>query len=143
LEEAPVDEFTVQADSGTANEVKKKETLKAFVGCVMDFPHFKLPSLLLRKMAESMTLDQQRLAVKRQALVNRVITKDLSSRMEKLSRTRASQHIPYYYLHMDDVAKPTRGNSAGSVLIAKGAAAPVSGEAQSPAANSGQPEGQL
>jgi len=95
LADATVDEL-----DASSHEIGSKGT--AHLESMAEFPHFKLHSLLLRKMAQSMTLEQQRLAIKRQALVNRVINQGLPARMENVRKNRANQHIPYYYLHMED-----------------------------------------
>merc|ERR1711939_87621 len=59
--------------------------------------YFRLNNVLIRKVGGSMVLEQQKKAIKRQALVERVLMKDLPCRMEELKRKKAIPHIPWYY----------------------------------------------
>jgi len=58
---------------------------------------FKLNNVLIRKVGDSMILEAQKKAVKRQALMERVLAKDLPLRMEELRRRKAIPHVPWYY----------------------------------------------
>lgn len=58
---------------------------------------FRLNNVLIRKVGNSMVLEAQKKAVKRQALMDRVLAKELPSKMVELRRKKAIQHIPWYY----------------------------------------------
>eukprot|EP00397_Hematodinium_sp_SG-2012_P004734 GEMP01004748.1.p1 GENE.GEMP01004748.1~~GEMP01004748.1.p1 ORF type:complete len:1084 (+),score=199.12 GEMP01004748.1:212-3463(+) len=58
---------------------------------------FALNNFLIRKVGGSMVLEQQKKAIKRQALIERVLQKDLPARMQELARKKAVPHIPWYY----------------------------------------------
>eukprot|EP00392_Amoebophrya_sp_AT5.2_P017890 g18312.t1 len=58
---------------------------------------FRLSNTLVRKVAGSMTLEAQKRGVKRQALMDRTLKKDLPARMEALRKKKAIPHIPWYY----------------------------------------------
>jgi len=59
--------------------------------------YFALNNFLIRTVGASMILEQQKKAIKRQALIERVLQKDLPARMEALARKKAIPHIPWYY----------------------------------------------
>jgi len=59
--------------------------------------HFQTRNLLIRAIAFSMVLEQQRKSVKRQALVDRALSQKLPARMEVLALKKNAQHIPWYY----------------------------------------------
>merc|ERR1712093_534748 len=59
--------------------------------------YFRLNNVLLRKVGGSMVLEAQKKAVKRQALMERVLAKDLPDRMKSLAKKKATPHIPWYY----------------------------------------------
>jgi len=59
--------------------------------------YFRLNNFLIRKVGASMILEQQKKAIKRQALIERVLQKDLPARMAELERKKAIPHIPWYY----------------------------------------------
>lgn len=58
---------------------------------------YRLDNVLVRKVAGAMLLDQQKKAIKRQALMDRCLAKDLPTRMETLNRRKETPHIPWYY----------------------------------------------
>lgn len=58
---------------------------------------FKMNKLLIRAVGSSMILENQRKAVKRQALMNRAIAKNLPGRMREINSRRGAGHIPWYY----------------------------------------------
>mmetsp|Transcript_46646 Transcript_46646/g.82231 ORF Transcript_46646/g.82231 Transcript_46646/m.82231 type:complete len:1068 (+) Transcript_46646:153-3356(+) len=58
---------------------------------------FRLNNVLIRKVGDSMVLEAQKKAVKRQALMERVLAKELPARMTEVKRKKAIQHIPWYY----------------------------------------------
>lgn len=58
---------------------------------------FRLNNVLIRKVGNSMVLEAQKKAVKRQALMERVLAKELPARMTEVKRKKAIQHIPWYY----------------------------------------------
>lgn len=59
--------------------------------------YYRLHNVLVRKVAGAMLLDQQKKAIKRQALMDRCLAKDLPSRMEVLNKRKAVPHVPWYY----------------------------------------------
>jgi len=60
-------------------------------------PYFKLRNVLIRKVGGAMVLEAQKKAVKRQALVDRALARELPQRMQQLYRQRKVPHIPWYY----------------------------------------------
>jgi hypothetical protein len=59
---------------------------------------FILDNLLIRKVARSMVLHQQALKIKRQALMHRVINRDVPERIAALKQRGNSLRTPYYDL---------------------------------------------
>eukprot|EP00747_Dinoflagellata_sp_TGD_P063140 gnl/TRDRNA2_/TRDRNA2_153325_c0_seq1.p1 gnl/TRDRNA2_/TRDRNA2_153325_c0~~gnl/TRDRNA2_/TRDRNA2_153325_c0_seq1.p1 ORF type:complete len:370 (+),score=89.11 gnl/TRDRNA2_/TRDRNA2_153325_c0_seq1:54-1112(+) len=70
---------------------------KQFLGEDNALECFRLNNVLIRMVGDAMVLEQQKKAVKRQALMERVLAKDLPERMEELQRKKAVHHIPWYY----------------------------------------------
>jgi len=71
---------------------------KAFLGNAEGVVEcFRLNNVLIRKVGNSMVLEAQKKAVKRQALMDRVLAKELPSKMIEVRRKKAIQHIPWYY----------------------------------------------
>lgn len=70
--------------------------------------YFQLSKVLIRKVGGAMVLEAQKKAVKRQALMERVLAKDLPARMEEVQRKKKIPHIPWYY----QIEMPTRRASA-------------------------------
>lgn len=58
---------------------------------------FKLSSVLVRKVAGAMVLETQRKSVKRQALMDRCLSKELPDRMATRRAKKLVPHIPWYY----------------------------------------------
>eukprot|EP00747_Dinoflagellata_sp_TGD_P087387 gnl/TRDRNA2_/TRDRNA2_163608_c0_seq1.p1 gnl/TRDRNA2_/TRDRNA2_163608_c0~~gnl/TRDRNA2_/TRDRNA2_163608_c0_seq1.p1 ORF type:complete len:1239 (+),score=222.08 gnl/TRDRNA2_/TRDRNA2_163608_c0_seq1:303-3719(+) len=58
---------------------------------------YLLNNVLIRKIGGSMVLDAQRKSVKRQALVDRALTRELPVRMRLLRKRTGGVHIPWYY----------------------------------------------
>jgi hypothetical protein len=58
---------------------------------------FRTQHLLIRAVGSAMVLEAQKKAVKRQALIERVLHRDLPGRMEALASKQKAQHIPWYY----------------------------------------------
>jgi len=58
---------------------------------------FVLRSVLVRKVGQSMVLEAQRKTVKRQALIDRVLSRDLPARMTDVYYKRMEPHVPWYY----------------------------------------------
>lgn len=75
--------------------------------------YFRLTNTLIRKVGGAMVLEQQKKAVKRQALVERVLAKDLPSRMEEVQRKKAIPHIPWYY----QIEQPARRGSLTKITM--------------------------
>jgi predicted ATPase len=59
--------------------------------------YFQTNNLLIRAIATAMVLEQQRKSVKRQALVDRVLSRELPAKMEVIQNKKRAQHIPWYY----------------------------------------------
>merc|ERR1712226_350545 len=70
---------------------------------------FKLSNVLVRKVAGSMVLEAQKKSVKRQALMDRCLAKDLPERMEAVRRKKLIPHIPWYYqIELPQAAKKAK-----------------------------------
>jgi len=59
--------------------------------------HFQCVNLLIRSVGGSMVLECQKKSVKRQALIDRTLARELPTRMEVVAAKKAVQHIPWYY----------------------------------------------
>jgi len=59
--------------------------------------YFQMQNILIRTVGAAMVLESQRKAVKRNALIDRVLKQDLPQRMEALVAKKAVHHIPWYY----------------------------------------------
>jgi hypothetical protein len=59
--------------------------------------YFRMQNLLIRAVGSAMVLEAQKKAVKRQALIERVLHRDLPGRMKVLAIKQKAQHIPWYY----------------------------------------------
>ena len=89
------------ADGGVAvNDMSRfpKETEPKFIACMKAIPMFTLENLLIRKVARGMLLHQQALKVKRQALMHRVIYKDVPERVKEHRKRLETIHVPYHDL---------------------------------------------
>lgn len=62
-----------------------------------DNTFYVMRNVLIRKVGASMVLEAQKKAVKRQALIDRVLSRDLPARMEEVWSKRREPHIPWYY----------------------------------------------
>eukprot|EP00931_Biecheleriopsis_adriatica_P090950 TRINITY_DN64859_c0_g1_i1.p1 TRINITY_DN64859_c0_g1~~TRINITY_DN64859_c0_g1_i1.p1 ORF type:complete len:1150 (+),score=235.68 TRINITY_DN64859_c0_g1_i1:159-3452(+) len=58
---------------------------------------FEMKNQLIRKVGGSMLLEAQKKKVKRQALIERALQRDLPARMEELQQKKLEPHIPWYY----------------------------------------------
>mmetsp|Transcript_44947 Transcript_44947/g.144002 ORF Transcript_44947/g.144002 Transcript_44947/m.144002 type:complete len:1129 (-) Transcript_44947:87-3473(-) len=58
---------------------------------------FEMKNMLIRKVGGSMVLEAQKKVVKRQALIDRTLSRDLPARMEEVRTKRLEPHIPWYY----------------------------------------------
>jgi len=58
---------------------------------------FEMKNVLIRKVGGAMVLEAQKKVVKRQALVDRRLSRDLPARMEEVRTKRLEPHIPWYY----------------------------------------------
>merc|ERR1712060_799926 len=58
---------------------------------------FAMKNVLIRKVGASMVLEAQKKVVKRQALIDRALARDLPARMEEVYTKRLEPHIPWYY----------------------------------------------
>jgi len=59
--------------------------------------YFRMQNMLVRTAGAAMVLESQRKAVKRNALIDRVLKQDLPQRMDALVAKKAVHHIPWYY----------------------------------------------
>ena len=89
-----------ESDAIPINDMSRfpKETDGAFIEGMSKIPMFILDNFLIRKVAGGMILQQQALKVKRQAMMFRVINKDVPFRMESQRKRVAGLHMPYYNL---------------------------------------------
>lgn len=72
-----------------------------------DFAYSKLPvytmsNLLIRKVGASLILEAQRKSVKRQALIDRVLSRDLPEKMAEVRKKLMEPHVPWYYENILD-----------------------------------------
>jgi len=67
---------------------------------------FEMRNVLIRKVGGSMVLEAQKKVVKRQALIDRALSRDLPARMEEVYTKRLEPHIPWYY---ENVLADTQG----------------------------------
>lgn len=58
---------------------------------------FQCVNLLIISVGSSMVLESQKKSVKRQALIDRSLSRELPARMEVVRAKKAVQHIPWYY----------------------------------------------
>merc|ERR1719221_73478 len=58
---------------------------------------FEVKNVLIRKVGGHMLLEAQKKVVKRQALIDRALSRDLPKRMEEVYTKRLEPHIPWYY----------------------------------------------
>jgi len=58
---------------------------------------FQCRNMLIRSVGGSMVLECQKKSVKRQALIDRTLARELPARMEVVAAKKAVQHIPWYY----------------------------------------------
>jgi len=58
---------------------------------------FQTRNMLIRAVGGAMVLEAQKKSVKRQALIDRALWRELPGRMEDLAKKRNAQHIPWYY----------------------------------------------
>jgi hypothetical protein len=62
-----------------------------------EIPKFYLHDVLMRKVAGTMLLEQQKLAVKRAALMQRAVSRKLPRRMRDKHKRDAKLHVPYAF----------------------------------------------
>eukprot|EP00933_Yihiella_yeosuensis_P044593 TRINITY_DN39859_c0_g1_i1.p1 TRINITY_DN39859_c0_g1~~TRINITY_DN39859_c0_g1_i1.p1 ORF type:complete len:1096 (-),score=175.69 TRINITY_DN39859_c0_g1_i1:61-3348(-) len=58
---------------------------------------YEMKNVLIRKVGANMLLEAQKKKVKRQALIDRALSRDLPARMEEVQNKRMEPHIPWYY----------------------------------------------
>jgi class 3 adenylate cyclase len=75
-----------------------KDTDEKFIQSIQNIPMFFLDNLLIRKVANGMVLHQQALKIKRQALMHRVIFRDVGERIRAQKERLQSLHTPYFNL---------------------------------------------
>jgi len=60
-------------------------------------PVYTMSNLLIRKVGASLILEAQRKSVKRQALIDRVLSRDLPEKMAEVRKKLMEPHVPWYY----------------------------------------------
>mmetsp|Transcript_103034 Transcript_103034/g.204506 ORF Transcript_103034/g.204506 Transcript_103034/m.204506 type:complete len:1108 (-) Transcript_103034:330-3653(-) len=65
--------------------------------CTAQLQAYEMRNMLIRKVGGAMVLEAQKKRVKRQALIDRALLRDLPARMEQLRVRRLEPHIPWYY----------------------------------------------
>jgi class 3 adenylate cyclase len=75
-----------------------QDTDRKFLDHMRSIPMFILDDLLIRKVAGGMVLHQQALKIKRQALMHRVIFRDVPDRLAAHRARMETLHTPYYNL---------------------------------------------
>merc|ERR1712113_387055 len=76
------------------NHRSATETTTAATGALQNY---EMRNVLIRKVGGSMVLEAQKKVVKRQALIDRALSRDLPARMEEVYNKRLEPHIPWYY----------------------------------------------
>jgi class 3 adenylate cyclase len=59
--------------------------------------YFQTRNVLIKSVGGAMVLEAQKKSVKRQALIDRALSRELPARMHVLEMKRLAQHIPWYY----------------------------------------------
>jgi len=67
------------------------------VGGQSQLQTFEMKNVLIRKVGGGMVLEAQKKVVKRQALIDRSLSRDLPMRMEEVRTKKLEPHIPWYY----------------------------------------------
>jgi hypothetical protein len=62
-----------------------------------ELQRFETRNVLIRKVGSAMLLESQKKVVKRQALIDRALMRDLPARLEELNNKKLEPHIPWYY----------------------------------------------
>eukprot|EP00930_Biecheleria_cincta_P036704 TRINITY_DN25153_c0_g1_i1.p1 TRINITY_DN25153_c0_g1~~TRINITY_DN25153_c0_g1_i1.p1 ORF type:complete len:1064 (+),score=204.44 TRINITY_DN25153_c0_g1_i1:412-3192(+) len=90
-----------------------KDDLRNSLAEATDSPHvlqyFKTRGLLFRQVGSAMVLEVQRKTVKRQALMDRALLRELPAKMAVVAAKRKALHIPWYY---EVVLRQCNGNFA-------------------------------
>jgi hypothetical protein len=66
-------------------------------GGAINCARFQCVNLLIRSVGSSMVLECQKKSVKRQALIDRTLARELPARLSVLAQKKAVHHIPWYY----------------------------------------------
>ena len=87
-------------DAVPVNDMSRfsKDTDPSFIEGMSKIPMFILDNFLIRKVAGGVILKKQALKVKRQAMMHRVINKEVPLRLEAHRNRINSLHLPYYNL---------------------------------------------
>ncbi|CAE8630211.1 unnamed protein product [Polarella glacialis] len=62
-----------------------------------ELQRYEMNNVLIRKVGGAMLLEAQKKVVKRQALIDRALARDLPARMEEVQLKKLEPHIPWYY----------------------------------------------
>jgi len=99
IEEIPEAEVTQRRAAGdsTMSMSKKQSQKQAKDSPYGTTQYFQMRNVLIRAVGGAMVLEAQKKSVKRQALIDRALWRELPGRMEELAKKRQAQHIPWYY----------------------------------------------
>eukprot|EP00933_Yihiella_yeosuensis_P001502 TRINITY_DN10247_c0_g1_i1.p1 TRINITY_DN10247_c0_g1~~TRINITY_DN10247_c0_g1_i1.p1 ORF type:complete len:1054 (+),score=233.58 TRINITY_DN10247_c0_g1_i1:70-3231(+) len=87
-----IDEVSApEVDSGLRAAAGGKET------AAVQQKYFETKGVLIRSVGGAMVLEAQKKSVKRQALIDRALSRELPDRMQILLVKKSAQHIPWYY----------------------------------------------
>jgi hypothetical protein len=84
----------IDAVDGPQKEIRDQESDEGQFGKTQ---YFQMQNMLIRTVGAAMVLESQRKAVKRNALIDRVLKQDLPERMAALVAKKSVHHIPWYY----------------------------------------------
>merc|ERR1712100_98291 len=76
---------------------------------------YKVSNVLVRKVASPMLLEAQRKVVKRQALIDRVLSNELPHALAVRAKEQLNSHIPWYY--EDILLRPFEGRGTSNSTV--------------------------
>jgi len=88
------EETTTRAEKETAATQSQKSSKAE---AARKLQHFQTQNVLVKSVGGAMLLEAQKKSVKRQALIDRALYRELPSRMKSLYEKRSKPHIPWYY----------------------------------------------
>lgn len=92
-------ETRVSIDPASANHSQRMSHTNTSKGdqAPRKLQHFQTQNVLVKSVGGAMLLEAQKKSVKRQALIDRALFRELPSRMKALYEKRSKPHIPWYY----------------------------------------------